>query len=146
MRTLIAFILIIASLQLRSQDFFQYPAKLVRVIDGDSYVLKVVVPDWEEGNFSDFKTIEKLVRLKGADCAELNPTKDQVEKSKGNLFYNKHNAERAKYYANLLLDGNTFYIKYSDKYFDTRWVVDVIFEDGKYLKDELIKMGLAIPY
>jgi endonuclease YncB( thermonuclease family) len=130
-------LLVLLSITVQAQSYFEFPAELVRTIDGDTYDLLVTVPDWDD-NFKDFKKIKLRVRLKNIDTYEMKKCDQDLP-----LDCEKQHelAVRGKDYSDFMLTLRPFYIRYSDKYYDSRWVADIIFKDGSYLKDELKAKG-----
>jgi len=105
------------------------PAKVLRVIDGDTIVLRAHV--WLG------QTIETIVRIRGIDTPEM----------KGKCEFERQKAEEAKIFLEKMTNGKDIFlanVSY-DKY-GGRVVAAIKTKDDKDLSAEMINKGLAREY
>ena len=105
------------------------PAKVLRVIDGDTIVLRAHV--WLG------QTIETIVRIRGIDTPEI----------KGKCEFERQKAEEAKNFLEKMTDGKNIFLEQIsyDKY-GGRVVATIKTKDDKDLAAEMINKGLAREY
>ncbi|MFA5130586.1 MAG: thermonuclease family protein [Patescibacteria group bacterium] len=111
-----------------------FPAELVRVVDGDTYILNIHI--WED------VVLSKRIRLLGVDTPELHPRRGSVEEK----LSEKELAARASEFALERLSGKNLFFVYSWKSdsFGRALGTVIWFEgDVRYdIREELSKYGL----
>lgn len=113
---------------------YEYQAKLIRVVDGDTIDMMIDV---------GFKmTTEQRIRLKGIDTPETWRQKKDSEEYKRGMAAKDYVEQRLK------ANGNEFLVR-TDKLPGVygRYIADILLPDSdKSLNAELLKKGHAKPY
>jgi len=105
---------------------YQYQAKILRVVDGDTFLAEVDL---------GFNLTAKLrFRLRGIDTPETFRPKTEAEKELG---------LKAKQFVAALISDKTVTLKTYKEGFYNRWEADCILADGSDLKAHLIQAGLV---
>ena len=124
--------------RISSHMTYEYDAELVRVIDGDSVVLKVSKTFDFGFKVKERKTFEDNFRLYGIDTPELRGSKAQPEIA---------NAAKDRL-AELLLQGPLRVVTYKPGKYG-RWLIDLYVEIGDeeiHVNKRLLEEGHAKPY
>ena len=101
-----------------------YPARLRRVIDGDTYLLDV--------DLGFYVTTAQRIRLRGVDTPEV-------------VGETRAAGLAAKTYAESLLTGQQLTISsHKDERSFERWVADVALPDGRSVAQLLVEAGQAV--
>lgn len=128
MRFSFLFILLILPFVLYSQTILE--ADFIRNYDGDTFTAFVKIPS--KKRFYDYDKRKLKCRLFRCDTYEI----------KDGDPHNRELAQAAKYFTQEKLSQNDFRLVYKGKDWHGRHLFEVLFEDGKTLKQLLKQKGL----
>lgn len=110
-------------------QLYKFPAKLVRVIDGDTFWVKIKMPKTSGSGFT-YKKIK--IRVYSCDTYELKSRNPQ----------DKVKAYEAKNFTNFVLSNYTFTVQWKDFDRYDRWVAKIDIKQTYTLKELLKQKGL----
>lgn len=129
-------------------------ARLVRIVDGDTFVAEIETADWGARGFNanEWKAMKVTVRAYHFDTFEISKRRilrrwkkkerDLSEQEKNELQRQLKLGEEAKLYARYLLRENAFVLQYMGKGGYGRSLAKTYFMDGTTLKQKLAEKGL----